>query len=190
MGPYFIRKYAVGSGADVYVPITKRAVVDYAVGADWTPAAGDVKISIDGGAAANIATLPTAIAMGNTAYWKFVFSNAELTGKQMFVTVADSATKAVEDQAFGIATCGHASAMYIRDFTVSDWSAIGSEADGVETGVTVKQALRAIAAAEAGEASGLDTGSVVLKAIGNSGTTRVSGTGSTPGNRTSITLNL
>ena len=40
----FERKYATGAGADVYVPMTKAGVVDFAVGADWTPAAGDVMV--------------------------------------------------------------------------------------------------------------------------------------------------
>jgi len=114
-----LRKYATGAGADVHIPIIKRAVVDFAVGADWTPATGDVKITIDGGATANIATLPVVLAMGNSALWKFVFSNAELTGKKIVVTVADSATKAVEDQCIMIETHGHASAQYVPDFTVA-----------------------------------------------------------------------
>jgi hypothetical protein len=113
----FRRKYAVGSGADVYFPLTKRAVVDLAVGADWTPAAGDVKVSLDGAAAANIATLPVAVAMGNGAYWKFVFSNAELTCKSLVVTVADSATKAVEDAMFVVETYGSASGQQAFDPT-------------------------------------------------------------------------
>lgn len=121
----FLRKYGTGTGADVYIPIIKRAVVDFAVSADWTPAAGDVKISIDGGAAANIGTLPVAVAMGNGAYWKFVFSDAELTGKKMIVTVADSATKAVEDQAFLVETFGHASALYPTDYTVANVAQTG-----------------------------------------------------------------
>ena len=50
----FLRKYGTGSGADVYIPVIKRGVVDFAVSADWTPASGDVKVSIDGGAAASI----------------------------------------------------------------------------------------------------------------------------------------
>lgn len=111
----FLRKYATGTGADLWIPIIKRAVVDFAVGADWTPAAGDVKISIDGGAAANIGTLPVALAMGNGAVWKFVVTNAELTGKSILVTVADAATKAVEDQAIVIETYGHASALHPFD---------------------------------------------------------------------------
>jgi hypothetical protein len=97
----------------------KRGVVDFAVSADWTPAAGDVKVSKDGGAAANIGTLPTAVAMGNGAYWKFVFSDAELSCKRLIVTVADSATKAVEDQAFIVETYGNASAMYPVDLSAS-----------------------------------------------------------------------
>jgi hypothetical protein len=119
MGAPFLRKYATGSGSDIYIPIVKRGVVDFAVSADWTPAAGDVKISIDGGAAANIGTLPTAVTMGNGAYWKFVFSNGELTGKKMVVEVADSATKAVEDQCFLIETHGNALAQYQADLTAA-----------------------------------------------------------------------
>lgn len=119
----FLRKYATAT--HIYVPIIKRAVVDFAVGADWTPAAGDVKISIDGAAAGNVTNLPTAIAMGNTAYWDFSLTSGELTGKKVVVTVADAATKAVEDQAFLIVTYGHASAEYLPDLT-----------DGVRMGLT------------------------------------------------------
>lgn len=113
----FQRKYGVllAGATLITIPIIKRGVVDFAVGADWTPAAGDVKVSIDGGAAANITNLPTAVVMGNTAYWAFVLTAAELTGKSIMVTIADAATKAVEDQAFLVETCGHASAMYPSD---------------------------------------------------------------------------
>lgn len=116
----FLRKYGTGSGADVYIPVIKRGVVDFAVSADWTPASGDVKVSIDGGAAASIGTLPTAITMGNAAVWKFVFADAELQGKVIVVTVADSATKAVEDTAFVVETYGHASAKFIADITLAN----------------------------------------------------------------------
>lgn len=112
---HYARKYATGTGADIYIPITKRAVVDFAVSADWTPVAGDVKVSIDGGAAANITTLPVAVAMGNGAMWKFVFANAELTGKLISVTVVDAVTKAVEDAMFTIETFGNASALHPFD---------------------------------------------------------------------------
>lgn len=114
MGPSFPRKYATAT--HIYLPLVKRGVVDFAVGADWTPATGDVKVSIDGGTTANIGTLPTAIAMGNTAYWDFTIATGETTGKKIVVTVADSATKAVEDQMFLIETYGNASAEYLVDF--------------------------------------------------------------------------
>jgi len=114
----FLRKYATATR--IYVPIIKRGVVDYAVGADWTPAASDVKVSIDGGAAANIGTLPTAITMGNAAYWDFTISSGETTGKKIVVTVSDSATKAVEDQCFLIETYGHASAEYQADLSAAN----------------------------------------------------------------------
>ena len=119
----FKRKYntlTVTGTTAIRIPIIKRAVVDFAVGADWTPAAGDVKIAIDGASAANVTNLPTAVAMGNTAYWQFILTAAELTCKSCVVTVADSATKAVEDQAFIVETFGHASAMYQADFSLDN----------------------------------------------------------------------
>lgn len=119
----FLRKYGSGAGADVYLPIVKRSGVDFALAADWTPAAGDVNVSKDGAAAANIGTLPTAVTMGNTAMWKFVFADAELQARTIAVTVADAATKAVEDQMFLVETYGHGAAMYPPDF--SDAAALG-----------------------------------------------------------------
>lgn len=115
----FQRKYntATVDATAIYIPIIKRGVVDFAVSADWTPAAGDVKISKDGDAAANIGTLPTAVTMGNTAMWKFVFTGTELSAKQIVVMVADSATKAIEDQGFIIETFGDASAMWPIDLS-------------------------------------------------------------------------
>lgn len=95
-----------GVARHIYIPVVKRAVVDYAVGADWTPAAGDVKISQDGGAAANVTNLPAAIAMGNTAVWDFSLTATEMQAAQVVITIADSATKAVEDDAFVIETFG------------------------------------------------------------------------------------
>lgn len=108
-----LKKY--GTATHVYIPIVKRAVVDFAVSADWTPAAGDVKISKDGGAAANVTNLPTAIAMGNTAMWDFSITATEMEAAFVIITVADSATKAVEDQAIIIQTFGHASADLVFD---------------------------------------------------------------------------
>lgn len=139
----FLRQYA--TAWTVTIPIIKRAVVDFAVSADWTPAAGDVKVSIDGGAAVNIGTLPTAVTMGNTAYWKFVGTTGEATGKIIIVTVGDSATKAVEDQAFVIETYGHASALHALNLNSATVTVGAMSAD-----VVTASALAADAVAEVG----------------------------------------
>lgn len=117
----FLRKY--NTATHIYVPIVKRGVVDYAVSGDWSPAAGDVKISKDGGAAANVANLPIVIAMGNGAVWDFNLTAGELQAAKVVVTTVDAATKAIEDQCFEIATFGNASAEYPPDF--SDATALG-----------------------------------------------------------------
>lgn len=120
----FTRKYNADttSGNHIRIPIIKRGAVDFALAADWTPAAGDVKVSKDGGAAADISTLPSAIAMGNTAYWQFPLLAAELSCKSLVVTISDAPTEAIEDQAFIVETVGDAAAMYPSDPTadVSD----------------------------------------------------------------------
>ena len=133
----FQRKYntATVAATHIRIPVIKRGVVDFAVGADWTPATGDVKVSTDGGAAANITTLPTAVAMGNTAYWEFQLSASELSCKTLVVTVADSATKAVEDQAFVVETFGNASAMYPSDPTADTVDAENRFLTAVKTNV-------------------------------------------------------
>lgn len=152
----FLRKYGTGTGSDLWIPLVKRAVVDFAVGADWTPAAGDVKITKDGGAAANIATLPMVLAMGNGALWKFVFADAELQAKNVVVTVADSATKAVEDQAFIIETYGHASAMFPGlDLTNTTTLGIGNLDAAVTSRLAPTVAARTLDVSAAGEA-GID----------------------------------
>lgn len=108
-----MREYERRYGVATYVDISmlKKGVSDFALGADWTPLDGDVKISKDGGAAANIATLPFAIAMGNTAYWRFPISASEGQASCFVVTVSDSATKVVEDNQFSVTTYGHPSAL-------------------------------------------------------------------------------
>jgi hypothetical protein len=133
----FSRKYnaATVAATHIRIPIIKRGVVDYAVSADWTPATGDVKISKDGAAAANITTLPTAVAMGNGAYWEFQLSASELSCKSLVVTVSDSATKAVEDQAFLVETFGNASAMYPSDPTADTVDAENRFLTAVKTNV-------------------------------------------------------
>lgn len=113
----FLSKY--GAARHIYLPIVKRGAIDFAVGADWTPATGDVKISKDGGAAANVTNLPAAITMGNTAVWDFSLTATEMQAAQIVVTVADAATKAVEDQTLIIETYGNASGQHPFDLATA-----------------------------------------------------------------------
>jgi hypothetical protein len=63
-------------------------------------------------------------------------------------------------------------------------------ANGVETSVTVRQALRLCAAALGGVLAGGDGTNVTIQAAGNSSTPRVSATVDTNGNRTAVALTL
>lgn len=120
MGAFF-RKYATATatGTHIGIPMVKAGSNDFATGSDWTPATGDVKLSLDGGAQANIGTLPAY----TNGQWIFQFTGAELTAKSIRMVVVDSATKAVEDQFVVIETFGHASAMYPADFSSATFDA-------------------------------------------------------------------
>jgi len=135
----FQRRYNTSTVAATHIriPIIKRGVVDYAVSADWvSPATGDIKVSKDGGAAANITTLPTAVTMGNTAYWEFQLSASELSCKTLVVTICDqTAPKAVEDQMFIVETFGNSSAMYPSDPTADTVDAENRFLTAVKTNV-------------------------------------------------------
>lgn len=115
------RKYntATASGTHLRIPIPKAGSTDFAVSADWTPAAGDVKLSKDGGTQANITTLPTY----TNGAWEFQLSGAELSCKQLEIMVVDAATKAITDQAILAETFGNASAMYQADLSAAAMTA-------------------------------------------------------------------
>ena len=84
-------------------PILKAAATDFALAADYTPAVGDVKVSKDGGAFANIATLPTFIAGSGTLVW--TLSANETEASEVIIQVIDTnATKGVQDQMFRLQT--------------------------------------------------------------------------------------
>lgn len=134
---------AYGAALTIEIPMIKRGVVDFAVSADWTPAAGDVKISKDGGAAANVTNLPTAIAMGNGAVWQFAFTTGEMACGRAVITVVDSATKAVEDQAIEIRTFGNASAAMPFDLgTALSGQHVGT-VDAIANGAITANAIAA-----------------------------------------------
>lgn len=89
-----------GVALSFVAPILKAGTRDLAVSGDWTPASGDVQVSKDGGAYANITTLPTAATTG----WVWALSATEMEASLVAVRTVDSATKAVDDQVFLIRT--------------------------------------------------------------------------------------
>jgi hypothetical protein len=109
-------KYAVGTATQGKIRCQiPKAGGGFAVSADWTPAAADVKVSIDGGAQANIGTVP---AFANGA-WEFVLTAGELTGKRISITGIDAAPKVIDDFEIVVETFGNASALYPDDWTAS-----------------------------------------------------------------------
>jgi hypothetical protein len=138
----YLSKY--GEARTIRIAIPKAGSANHAVGADWTPAAGDVKISKDGGAAANVTNLPTAIAMGNSAIWAFALTATEMQAAEVVVTVADSATKAVDDTGFVIETYGHASAQHAFDLDTASTAQTGDSYAIVNSGTHGNAALKTL----------------------------------------------
>jgi hypothetical protein len=64
------------------------------------------------------------------------------------------------------------------------------EVNGIETGVTPRQALRAIVAAMAGILTGAGTNTISISAAGNPGTVRIVLEADSSGNRSNVTLTL
>lgn len=164
----FLSKYGVAR--HIYVPMVKRAVADFAVGADWTPSAGDVKISKDGGAFANVTNLPTVIASANTgAVWDFSLTATEMQAAQVTVVISDAATKAVEDQSFIIQTFGNASAQMPLDLGTAT---INPGAAGITSASFAAGAINAAAiATDAVDADALATDGITEIAAGVLGAT-------------------
>lgn len=82
---------------------------------DWTPAAADTQVSIDGGAFADTTNAPTF-----NDGWELILTAAELSGKNIRVRIVDTAPKAIADMMVTVETFGHASAMYPTDLSVAD----------------------------------------------------------------------
>ena len=119
----FTSKYGVAR--HIFINVPKAGSANHAVSADWIPAAGDVKISKDGGLAASVTNLPVAVAMGNSAIWDFLITATEMQAAQVNITVADSATKAVDDTGFVIETYGNASAQHEFDLDTASVAQTG-----------------------------------------------------------------
>lgn len=105
-----LRKYAVG--AVIYFPLIDRGAADFEA-SPVTFAAGDSRISKDGGGFADTTNLPAHLGHG---IYSLTLIGAELTAAKVLLVVRDqSAPKLWEDQAVNIETYGHASAEHAFD---------------------------------------------------------------------------
>lgn len=110
-------------------------------GGVWVPAAGDVKVSVDGQPAANIATLPTFV---TDEGWEYVLSTAEITGRRSTVSTIDAASgKAITDYVFVVETKDHPAAMHPGysatnpiDANVKQWDGDDATVDTVKNAFT------------------------------------------------------
>lgn len=102
-------------------PMIIRGLVDLAGQADWTPAAGDIRISKDGAATAESVNL-SACGVAPEVHWTLTLTASELTSKETIVQIVDLTNpKAIEDQFILIYTYGNAAAKIPFSFgTVND----------------------------------------------------------------------
>ena len=108
----FLRKYGVAATLQG-VPLITRAAID--LKANPTLAAGDVKVSKDGGSWNNLTTLPSASPASGSAL-KVDTSAAEMQAKVIVIQLVDQTSpKEWEDQVIIIETFGHASALHPFD---------------------------------------------------------------------------
>jgi hypothetical protein len=150
---YLLCKYNTQTA--IRFAMVKRAVVDLAATADWTPATGDTKISKDGGNFANTTNNPAATGGTGSVGWTLTLTATELSCAEANVQIVDSATKAVEDQWLNVYTYGNASAKFLIDYS-----------DAVRFGLT---ALPNVASGSAGAIITSGTGTAQLNVSGGRG---------------------
>lgn len=135
-----------------YVALTSRASRPQLQAAP-TLAAGDVKVSKDGGAFANLTTLPAVTPAAGTAV-KVDLSATEMTADQVFITFIDAAGAEWDDLAVNIQTA----ARQIDDLTFPNTSGRGLDVDatgGVE--ITTGQSVATVT----GSVGSIATGGIV-----------------------------
>ena len=193
------------------IPLITKGAMDYK--ANPTLAAGDVKVSKDGGASANLTTLPATSPTGETLV-RVSLSATEMQAKMIVVTFIDQTNpKEWEDQRLIIYTHGNASAYFTGNFDNLDaaisavplnpvtvgtnndkagyaLSVAGVDSildDTVEGTLTLRQIVKILLSAMAGKSSGGGTGTIAFR--DNADTkARISATVDSNGNRTGVTI--
>ncbi len=146
-----LRKYGVST--TIVFPLVERGTLDFVTGA--TTAAGDIKISKDGGAANN--TTDVDIDEIGQGMYKLTLSVAEMQAAKIILSIVDqSETKVFEDQCLIIETYGHASAEHAFDLdTASPVAAsVTGNVGGIAGTKNTLDDLNDISASEAGTGSG------------------------------------
>ncbi len=160
-----LRKH--NTSTTIYFPMIKAGEQNFAQGGDWTPAAVDTQVSIDGGAFANSNNLP---AHEGSGMWSLVLDAAEVNGKVIAVAVIDAATKAVEDQSVLVATYGNASSsIEVLPADVKQWLTVAPNAlvaGRVDTSIGAMAAAVLTAASIAADA--ITAAKIATDAIGAS----------------------
>lgn len=173
-------------------PVIKANSTDLALTADWTPAAGDVKVILDGGAAANITALPTFIS--GTGILQWTLSAAETNATEIVVQVIDQGTKTIQDQVFIFRTPDYSTLTSAQVATavtpvVPTAAQIGTEifdTQTVETGMSFRGAMRLVGAVLAGRRSGTGSGTETFNAAVTNAKARVTASIDGNGNRTNV----
>jgi hypothetical protein len=101
--------------------------MNFATASDWTPVAADTQYSEDGAAFANTNSTPSHEGNG---IWSLALLSTELDGAITVISIVDSATKAVEDQAIIIATYGDATAQHAFDLDTATQSVNVTQING------------------------------------------------------------
>lgn len=187
-----------------YIPAKKNTAYVFDIGLDsvGTPgtfqtnptlAAGDVKVSIDNGAQANLATLPIVSPAGGKIV-KVALSAAEMNGDNIIVQFSDQTNPAEWKEAIiDIPTSTNQIDDLATAATVptanANADALLDRAAGIETNITPRQGLRVLLAAVAGRLSGASTTQVKVRDTTNT-KDRITATVDTTGNRTNITLDV
>ena len=154
------------------------ALVDAANRPDFksspTIASGDFKVSTDGGALANLSTIP-AVTPSSSVMVKFTLSTSEMNGDNVTVVCVDAAGAEWDDLVINIQTA-------VRQ--IDDLTYLGV---AIEGSTTLQQALTIMLAALAGKSSGGGTTAVAFRDVAD-GKNRISATVDVNGNRTSVTI--
>jgi hypothetical protein len=145
-----------------------------------TLATGDFKVSIDGGALANLATLPTNTPAASKMV-KISLSSGEMNGDNITIICSDAAGAEWRDLVINLQTAP-------SQFGELAAATVDEILDEVVDGTyTFRQVLRLLASFVAAEASGGGTTSVIFRDISDT-KARITMTVDSLGNRSALTL--